>query len=172
MIKLIKLYKIWYANLDKALLFTRNHIICLKNWKLWQAPTTVKFSIFCWNFAHVSYLMMSTKGCSEFFFILFRSWVIIKNVKNECVKTRSFLFFTNVDSGQVIVYLVIDFFVWNLLRFMGQLFSNSELICVTYAFFVIWEQLFVCGSCIRALCKRISQSKSRLWQLSFSQNQV
>ena len=27
------------------------------------------------------------------FFILFRSWVINKNVKNECVETRSFLFF-------------------------------------------------------------------------------
>ena len=29
------------------------------------------------------------------FFILFRSWVINKNVKNECVETRSFLIFGN-----------------------------------------------------------------------------
>ena len=26
-----------------------------------------KFIIFCWNFAHVSYLTMSTKVCSDFF---------------------------------------------------------------------------------------------------------
>ena len=29
------------------------------------------------------------------FFILFRSWVINKNVKNECVETRSFFIFAN-----------------------------------------------------------------------------
>ena len=37
--------------------------------------------IFCWNFAHVSYLPMSTKGCSGFNFILFRTWVICQNQK-------------------------------------------------------------------------------------------
>ena len=47
---------------------------------------------FCWNFAQVSYLTMSTKGSSEFFFILCRSWVINKNLKSECVETRVFLF--------------------------------------------------------------------------------
>ena len=31
----------------------------------------------------------------DFFFILFRSWVIDKSVKNECVETRSFLIFPN-----------------------------------------------------------------------------
>ena len=61
---LIKLYKIRYLNLDKAPLFPRNLVICLKNWKLWRAPTTVKFNIFSWNFADISYLTMSTKGCS------------------------------------------------------------------------------------------------------------
>ena len=87
---LVGLYKIWYLNLGKALLFPRNQAICLKNWKLWRAPTTTKFSIFCWNFTHVSYLTMSTKGCSGIF--LLRSWVINKNVKHKCVETRSFLF--------------------------------------------------------------------------------
>ena len=58
------------------------------------------------------------------------------------------------------------------LCFMGHLFSNSDLICVTYAFSVIQEQLFACDSCIGALWKRISQSKSRLWPPSFCQNQV
>ena len=67
---LIKLFKIRYLNLDKALLFPRNQAICLKNWKLWRAPTTTKFNIFCWNFAHVSYLTMSTKGGSGFFYFV------------------------------------------------------------------------------------------------------
>ena len=37
---------------------------------------------------------MSKKGVQDFF-ILFRSWVINENVKNECVETRSFLIFAN-----------------------------------------------------------------------------
>ena len=92
LIILIKLYKIRYLNLDKALLFPRNQVICLKNWKLWRASTTIEFHTFCWNFAHVSYLTMPTKRCSGFFYILFKSWVNKKNVKNECVETRSFWF--------------------------------------------------------------------------------
>ena len=63
----IKLYKIPYLNLDKTLLFLTNQVICLKNFKLWRARNTAKFNIFLWNFAHVSYLMMSTKQCSGFF---------------------------------------------------------------------------------------------------------
>ena len=64
---LIKLCKTRYLNLEKTLLFPRNQVICLKCWKLWRAPATVEFNIFCWNFLHVSYLKMSTKVCSEFF---------------------------------------------------------------------------------------------------------
>ena len=66
LVMLIKLYKIRYLDLDKALLFPRNQAICLKNWKLWQAPTTTKFNIFCWNFAQVSYLTMSTNVVQDF----------------------------------------------------------------------------------------------------------
>ena len=33
------------------------------------------------KFPHVFYLVMSTKGCAGFFFILFRSWVICKKLK-------------------------------------------------------------------------------------------
>ena len=51
--------------------------------------------VFCWNFAHVFYLIMSTKECSGFFFILLRSWVISNSVKIEFVETRSFLIFAN-----------------------------------------------------------------------------
>ena len=67
----------------------------IKNGELWQAPTTIESNNFRWNFAHVSYLTIATKGCSEFFFILFRSWVINKNVKNECVETRVFFIFAS-----------------------------------------------------------------------------
>ena len=66
MIILIKWCKIPYKNLDKALLFSKIQVFYLKNWKLWRAPT-IEFNIFCWNFAHVSYLPMSAKGCSGFF---------------------------------------------------------------------------------------------------------
>ena len=48
--------------------------------KTWRAPTTIHFNNFCWNFAHVPYLPMSTKGCAGFF-ILFRTWVICQNKK-------------------------------------------------------------------------------------------
>ena len=41
---------------------------------------------------HFSYLAMSTKRVFGIFFILFRSWVINKNVKGEYVETRSFWF--------------------------------------------------------------------------------
>ena len=59
-----------------------------------RAPTTIEFNTFCWNFAHVFYLVMSTKGCVGFFY-LFRSRVIDKIVKKECVETRSLLIFAN-----------------------------------------------------------------------------
>ena len=77
--------------LDKALLFSRNQIFCLKVWKLRQAPTPLDLNIFCWDLAHVSYLPMSTKGCSGFF-ILFRSWVICKNLKDLVSTHLSFTF--------------------------------------------------------------------------------
>ena len=49
--------------LDKALLFLRNQVFCLRIWKLWWAPTVLQFNIFCGNFAHIFYLPMSTKVC-------------------------------------------------------------------------------------------------------------
>ena len=53
--------------LAKALLLSRNQVFRLKIWKLWRAPITLEFNIFCWNLAHVSYLPMSTKEFSGFF---------------------------------------------------------------------------------------------------------
>ena len=61
-------------------MFSRNQVFCLKNCKLWRAPTIIDLNNFCLNFAHVPYLPMSTKGCVGFF-ILFRTWVICQNQK-------------------------------------------------------------------------------------------
>ena len=85
-----------YKNLDKALLFLRNQVFCLKIWKLWRAPTTLQFNIFCWHFAHVFYLPISTKWCVglfRIFFILFRSWLVCKKIKKTWfLHTRFFTF--------------------------------------------------------------------------------
>ena len=61
LIILIKLCKIRYLKLDKALIFPRNQVICLKNWKIWRAPTTIKFNIF---FAEIL-LTFPTKQCLQ-----------------------------------------------------------------------------------------------------------
>ena len=96
---LIKWWKIQYLNLDKVLVFPRKQVICLKNWKLWRAPNTVEFNIFCWNFAHDFVLPMSTKGC-EGFSILFRSWLINKTGFCEYVETKYFLILENNSSSK------------------------------------------------------------------------
>ena len=92
---LIKLYKIWYLNSDETILFPRNQAFCLKNWKLWWVPATAKFNIFLLKFCTRFLLNNIYKRTVGNFFILFRSWVIIKNVKNECVENRSFVIFAN-----------------------------------------------------------------------------
>ena len=75
---LIWFCKIQYLHSNKALLFPRNQAIYLKNWKLWRAPSTTKCNVSCWNFAHVFYLTMSTKGCSEFFLFCLDLELLIK----------------------------------------------------------------------------------------------
>ena len=60
-----------------------------------KAPTTLQFNIFCWDFAHVFYLPMSTKACVGFFLISFRSWVIWKNSKRPGFYTLIFYTFIN-----------------------------------------------------------------------------
>ena len=85
---LIKQCKIPYKNLDKALLFWRNQVLCLKNWKLWWAPTTIDFNNFCWNFTHVSYLPVSTKECSRFFKFCLEVELFAKT-KKDLISTHS-----------------------------------------------------------------------------------
>ena len=77
-------------------MFPRNQILCLKIWKLWRAPTTLQLNIFCWHFAHIFYLPISTKWCVglfRIFFILFRSWLVCKKIKKTWfLHTRFFTF--------------------------------------------------------------------------------
>ena len=74
----------------QALLLPRNQVICLKNWrKLLLAPTTMEFNIFGWNFAHVFYLLMSTKACSGFFLFCWDPELLINLVS---ASLWSFLF--------------------------------------------------------------------------------
>ena len=46
LIVLIKQFKTPYNNLDKALLFSRKQVFCLKIWKFWRAPTTLSLIFF------------------------------------------------------------------------------------------------------------------------------
>ena len=56
----------------------------------------MELNIFCWNFAHVSYLPMSAKVFDLLFdFLLFRSWVICKNKKRPGFFTLAFSIFIN-----------------------------------------------------------------------------
>ena len=78
----------WFCyNLNKALLFSRNQIFCLKIWKLWQAPTTLQLNIFCWNFAYVSYLPPSTKECLRFFLFCLDLELFVKITKTWFLRT-------------------------------------------------------------------------------------
>ena len=44
--------------------------ILSENSKILTSSTTLQFNISNWNFAHVSYLPMSTKGCVGFFYFV------------------------------------------------------------------------------------------------------
>ena len=70
LVVLIKLCKIWYLNEGRPLLFPRKQAFCLKNWKLWPAPTTTEFNTCCWNCTHFFYSVMSTKGCVGLFYFV------------------------------------------------------------------------------------------------------
>ena len=71
LIILIKSCKIPHHKiLDKILLFSRNQVFCLKIWKLWRAPTTLQFNIFCWNFARFLLTNVSKSLCGIFFYFI------------------------------------------------------------------------------------------------------
>ena len=79
MVVLIKLYKIWYLNKD-LYFFQETRVFVWKNVNFDELSKTIKFNIFSWKFAHIFYLVMSTKGCVGFL---------------ECVETRSFFIFAS-----------------------------------------------------------------------------
>ena len=78
-----------YRNLDKALLFLRNQVFCLKIWKLWQAPTILQFNIFCWNVAHVFYLQLPKQWCVGFF-LLYLDFELFAKTEKDLFSTHSF----------------------------------------------------------------------------------
>ena len=63
-------------------------LFCLKVWELWRAPTTLQFNIFWWNFTHVSYLSMSTKGCTGFL-VFCLDLELFAKIKKDLVSTHS-----------------------------------------------------------------------------------
>ena len=43
-----------------------------------SSPTAIECNIFCWNFTHVVYGIVSTKGCSGFFLFYLDFGLLIK----------------------------------------------------------------------------------------------
>ena len=78
LIILIKWCKIAYKTLDKALLFSRNTEFCLKNWKLWQTPTTVDFK----------YLLLKFCTC-VWIFLFCLDLELFAKIKKDLVSTHS-----------------------------------------------------------------------------------
>ena len=69
--------------LRQTSIISKKQVFCLKNWKLSQAPSTIEFNIFCWIFAHVFYLVISTKGCARFFLFYLDLELLIKVSKTS-----------------------------------------------------------------------------------------
>ena len=84
--------KIAYKNLDKAQLFSRNQVSCLKIWKLWRAPTILQFNIFLLKLSTRFLLTNVCKSECGIFLIWFSSWVICK-LKNTWFLHTYFLHF-------------------------------------------------------------------------------
>ena len=82
-----------FKNLDTSLLLLRKQLLCLKNWNLWQAATTIEFNIFNRNFIHVSYVPMSIKGCSGFFY-----FVLILSYMQKSKRLSFYIFINNSKS--------------------------------------------------------------------------
>ena len=74
--------------LVKVLLFLRNQVFCLKNWKFWWAPTTRDFINFFLKFCMCFLLTNVYKRVCGIFSVLFRIWVICQN-KKDLVSTHS-----------------------------------------------------------------------------------
>ena len=58
----------------------------------------MEFNIFSWNFAHVSYLPMSKKGCSGFFWF-YLDLELFTKIKKDLVSTHSIFYIFINNSG-------------------------------------------------------------------------
>ena len=67
----------------------RNQVFCLKIWKVSRALTILQFDIFCWNFAHVFYLLMSTIECVGFLKV-YLDLELFGKIRKDLVSTHSF----------------------------------------------------------------------------------
>ena len=90
LIILIKKCENPYRNLVKVLLFSRDQVFCLKNWKLWGTPTTIKFNVFLLKLCTRFLLINIYKRVFGIFFILFclnldieicKTWLVLPNYK-------------------------------------------------------------------------------------------
>ena len=111
-------------------MFSRNQVFCLKNWKLWRAPTTIDFNNFCWNFAHVPYLP-----------ILFRTWVVCQNQKitGFCTHTHTETSFINNSRNKhnkkYPTHLFIDIGKTETWEKFQQKILNFTVACQSFQFF-------------------------------------
>ena len=131
-----------YKNFHKALLFSRNQVFCLKNWKLWQSPTIIEFNIFCLNFAHVSFLPMSGKGClGRFKFCL--DLQLFAKITKYLVSTHSFFTFLRLHFldfnkiKKITKRLFLDIVKWETRAKFEQNILNFMIIgaCQSFKFF-------------------------------------
>ena len=88
LIILIMWCKIPYKNLDKALLFSRSKVFCLKIWKLWRAPTTYSSIFFAetWHTFSTCQCLQKAVG----FFLFYLDLELFEKVKKDPVSTCSF----------------------------------------------------------------------------------
>ena len=70
-------------------MISRNHVFLSEKLKTLTTPTTIDFNIFCWNFAHISCLPISTRVCSGFFLFCLDLELFAK-IKKGLVSTHSF----------------------------------------------------------------------------------
>ena len=117
----------------KGLSFLRNQVFCMKNWKLWRAPTTTEFNIFlkfCTRFL-LNNVYKSVFGIF-FFFVLILSWVcrnqvffnFFKKFKNKKKKKnpehafvvlgarKIFKFFRNKPGFSKTIEVCLNFYMW------------------------------------------------------------
>ena len=77
-------------SLEKASLFLRNNVICLKNWKLWRALTSVELNFFA-EILHTSHTYQCLqKGVHDF--LDFEFFVKIKKIPGFYTLTETRFF--------------------------------------------------------------------------------